>query len=111
MRREKSLSNGKKLLLIMLFSISVAVFAVGIGNLFRCTESLTVLYTIATGIVNLVTITALLRDYKTTKKEKNNVWYIDDKLNNLNNQRDTFLLKKQEFWSIMGKAIIKRQGA
>ena len=77
MRREKSLSNGKKLLLILLFSVFTAVFAVGIGNMFRCAEFVTAVYTFVAGGIHFVTFTILLRDYKTEKREKTGIWYTD----------------------------------
>lgn len=73
----KALSTGKKLLLILLFSVSVAVFAIGVGNLFRCVEATTVVYTMISGVVYIVTFTLLLRDYKPSKKKKTTSWYID----------------------------------
>lgn len=71
------MSNGKKLILILLFSISTAVFAVGIGNMFRRAEGVTAVYMLVAGIIYFGTFTALIRDYKTAKKKKTTVWYFD----------------------------------
>lgn len=74
---KKTLSTGKKLLLILMFSVSVAVFAIGIANMIRCVEVTTAVYTMISGVVYIVTFTLLLRDYKPSKNKKTTSWYID----------------------------------
>ena len=79
---EKSLSIGLKLLLILLFSCSTVAFAVSAAFAFQDAYSLVI--AVPAGIIALVTILILLKDYKPaqnakTKKTatKTAKWYVD----------------------------------
>lgn len=89
--KKKTLSNGKKLLLALFFSVSVIFLGVFLGFFIkffyqglskndqdRLDESfIGLFFSFICGLVFFITILILLRDYDKNKKEKNIKWYID----------------------------------
>lgn len=90
--KKESISTGKKLLLILFFSISLVCFGLCLGTFIRYIyilifnqSNLNTIYeflfvtvcTIIIGILAMKLLMFFLIDYKTEKKEKDKKWYID----------------------------------
>ena len=89
--KKKPLSTGKKLLVILFFSISIIFLGILLGffikylhlgitmqDKYTLDQSLIVLvFSSIIGIIFFITLIVLLRDYDRNKKEKNKKWYID----------------------------------
>ena len=89
--KKKPLSTGKKLLVALLFSISVIFFGILLGFFIKYlyigitthdkneifASLIFFIFPFICGLIFFITITILLRDYDRNKKEKNKKWYID----------------------------------
>ena len=86
--KKKSLSVGKKLVVILLYSISTVLFGIVLSffikdlylgiishNIEDILAYLTFLF--IPGLIFCITLTILLHDYNSRKKEKKKKWYID----------------------------------
>lgn len=71
----KSLSVGKKLLLILLLACSLVGTAVCAG--FAVKDIFSLVFAVPAGIIAFIALLILLKDYKTEKKEKTVKWYVD----------------------------------
>ena len=79
-KNEKSLSIGKKLLLILLFSCSLVATAVFAA--FAVDNIISLVFAVPAGIIAFISFLILLKDYKPEKKTKNakektTRWYVD----------------------------------
>lgn len=89
--KKKTLSNGKKLLVALFFSVSVIFLGIFLGFFIKdfflgivshdknlLDESfIGLIFSFIIGLVFFITIMILLRDYDKNKKEKNAKWYVD----------------------------------
>lgn len=89
--KKKTLSNGKKLLVALFFSVSVIFLGIFLGFFIKyfflgitthdndlLDESfIDLFFSFIVGLIFFVTIMILLRNYDKNKKEKNVKWYID----------------------------------
>ena len=89
--KKKPLSTGKKLLVALLFSISVIFFGILLGFFIKYlyigitthdkdeifASLIFFIFPFICGLIFFITIMILLRDYDRNKKEKNKKWYID----------------------------------
>ena len=71
----KSLSNGKKLCIILLLSCSLIAFGVFAALSFSNLAAL--VFAVPAGVLSFALLLVLLKDYKSGKKEKTTKWYID----------------------------------
>lgn len=70
-----SLSNGKKLIVILFLSCSLVAFGVFAALSFNNMAALA--FTVPAGILAFVLLFVLLKDYKSGSREKTTKWYID----------------------------------
>lgn len=89
--KKKQLSTGKKLLVILFFSISIVFLGIMLGffikylylgiimqDKYTLDQSLIgLVFSFVIGIIFFITLIILLRDYDRNKKEKTKKWYID----------------------------------
>jgi hypothetical protein len=74
-KTDKSLSTGKKLLVIMLLSCSLVMLGVSVGFAYLNIYSL--FFAAPSGILAFVMLLILLKDYKPASKEKTTKWFVD----------------------------------
>ena len=70
-----SLSNGKKLIVILLLSCSLVAF--GVFAALSLNNMAALVFTVPAGILSFVLLLVLLKDYKSGNREKTTKWYID----------------------------------
>ena len=74
-KNNKSLSTGKKLLVILLLSCSIVGFGICVG--FVVKDIFYLVFAVPAAIIGFIMLLILLKDYKTEKKEKTTKWYVD----------------------------------